>query len=356
MRVLTKLFLAAFTLPLLWSCGDIDNPPIIPQTSSSILSAPSTIVLEEADSASMISFTVSPADFGIALDVVYTLQMDRPGGNFSSPIDLGESETTTIEVRGDELNRRAIAKGIEPGEAGPMEFRVRATTTRALAPLVGATSTVNISTYATAAVFRNLFLVGDATAPGWANNNNNPALFRDPANPDLYVYSGFFAQGAFKVLERLGEWRPQYGTKDGTTIAVNVGDDEPNPIPVAAAGFYTFTMNLSDNSFSLVPFAGPTNVTFSTVGIIGDGTSVGWESGSLAMTASSFDPHLWRITTTLGNGMMKFRADNKWDVNWGASTAISGVGVQNGPDIPVEAGNFTIWFSSLDGRYILIPN
>lgn len=354
MRVLTKLFSAIIAMPLLWSCGEIDNPPIIPQTGANILSAPSTLVLEEAEAETMISFTVSPADFGIEVDVVYTLQMDRPGADFSSPVDLGESETTTIEVQADDLNRRAIAKGIEAGATGPMEFRVRATTTRSLSPLFGATSTVNISTFKTATVVRNLFLVGDATAPGWNNNNNNPALFRDPANPDLYVYSGFFAQGAFKVLERLGQWQPQYGTNDGSTIAVNQGNgSDPEVFAVPTAGFYTFTMNLSTNTFSFVPFTGATDRTFNTVGIIGSATAGGWDA-STAMTGTTFDRHLWRITATLSNGDLKFRADNAWTVNWGANTPLSGVGVQEGPNIPVEAGSYVIWFSSLDGRYILI--
>ncbi|UJP64543.1 SusE domain-containing protein [Mongoliitalea daihaiensis] len=353
MRVLTKLSLAALMLPLIWSCGEVDNPPIIPQTSSNLVSAPSTIVIEEADSASMISFTVSPVDFGIPTDVEYTLQADRPGANFASPVDIGSSETTTITVRGDVLNRRAIAKGIVAGETGPLEFRVRATTTRALSPLIGATTTVNITTFATAEVVRNLFLVGDATAPGWNNNNNNPALFRDPENPDLYVYSGFFAQGAFKLIENLNNWRPQWGTDNGTTVRVNVGDDEPEAIPVASAGFYTFTVDLSDGSFSLVPFDGPTDRVFETIGIIGSATANGWDA-STAMVGTNFDRHLWRITATLTAGDIKFRADNDWADNWGADTAISGVGVQGGPNIPVEAGNYTIWFSSLDGRYILI--
>ncbi|GHB51559.1 SusF/SusE family outer membrane protein [Mongoliitalea lutea] len=354
MRVLTKLSLVALLLPLLWSCGDIDNPPIIPQTGSSILSAPSTIVIEEADSAAMISFTVSPADFGVPTDVLYTLQVDRQGANFASPLDVASSETTTIQVRGDVLNRRAIAKGILAGESGPLEFRVRASTSRSLSPIIGPTSVITVSTFAAAEILRNLFLVGDATKPGWNNNNQNPALFRDPENPDLYVYSGFFAQGAFKLLEVLGQWQPQWGTDNGTTVRVNDGGNEPDVIPVPAAGFYTFTVDLSDGAFSLEPFDGPTDTTFATVGIIGSATANGWDA-STAMTGFAFDRHIWKITATLTEGDIKFRADNDWAVNWGADTPISGKGVQGGPNIPVpQAGNYLIWFNSLDGRYILI--
>lgn len=353
MRVLTKLSLVALLLPLLWSCSEIDNPKIIQQTASNLIAPPTAIVLDEADSATIVSFTASPVDFGVPTEVTYILQVDRQGAGFENALDVATSTTTTIEVRGDVLNRRAIARGVLPGEAGALEFRIRATSSRGLPALNGQASVINVTPYATLEVLRNLFLVGDATKAGWENNNQNPALFRDPANDDLYVYTGFFRAGAFKLLERLGEWRPQWGTNDGTTIAVNDGDNEPDVITVATAGYYTFTVNLSDNSFSLVPFEGPTNVTFETVGIIGDATPNGWDN-STAMTGFAFDPHIWRISATLTQGEMKFRANNSWDVNWGANTAISGKGVQEGPNIPIDAGNYIIWFNSLDGRYILI--
>lgn len=353
MRVLTKLSLAGLLLPLLWSCNEIDNPKIIQQTPSNIVSAPSAIVLTEADSAEVITFAVSAADFGVPSEVTYILQVDRQGANFDSPLDVATSTTTDIAVRADVLNRRALAKGLIAGEAGQLEFRVRATSGRGLPAIIGQASMITITPYASAEVLRNLFLVGDATKPGWENNNQNPALFRDPENPDLYVYTGFFRAGAFKLLENLGQWRPQWGTNDGTTIAVNDGDNEPDAIAVATAGYYTLTVDLSDNSFSFVPFEGPTDVVFGTVGIIGDATANGWDA-STAMTGFAFDPHIWRITATLTGGEMKFRADNDWAVNWGANTAISGVAVQDGPNIPVDAGNYLIWFNTLDGRYIMI--
>ena len=202
--------------------------------------------------------------------------------------------------------------------------------------------------------FRNLFLVGEATAPGWDNDNNNPALFRDPENTDLYVYTGFFNSGGFKVLETVGEWQPRYGTNDGSTVAVNEGGgSDPDVFTVPSAGFYTVTMDLEANTFSIEPYTGTPGTDYATVGIIGDSTPGGWD-GSTAMTKSTFDGNIWSITATLTDGELKFRANDAWAVNWGANTAISGLGTQDGPNIPVEAGTYKIWFNSLDGRYILI--
>jgi starch-binding outer membrane protein SusE/F len=353
MRKFSKILWLAFLLPLIWSCGEIAPPPIISQTTSSVLST-SPIVLTEVEAEESIAFEVSPADFGISTEITYVLQMDRPGNDFAAPIDLGSNTSTTILVEVAELNRRAISKGIAAGETGNMEFRVKAVTPRNISDLLGTPATIAVTTYADAVILRNLFLVGEATAPGWSNDNNNPALFRDPVNTDLYVYTGFFNPGGFKVLERLGEWQPQYGTNDGSTISVNDGGgSDPDVFTIPSAGIYTFTMDLEANTFSIEPFTG-TGTDFATVGIIGDATPGGWD-GSTAMTKSTFDGNIWTITAALTAGEMKFRANDAWTVNWGANTAISGIGTQDGPNIPVEeAGTYTIWFNSLDGSYILI--
>lgn len=342
-------------MPLVWACGELDQPPTISQTPSALVSPPSSISLDGTDPEEVIVFNVSAADFGTEMGVTYTIQMDRPGNNFASPVDLGASTNTTVEVKASDLNSRAISKGILPGGTGPMEFRVRSTPDRTLSALVGETTSISITTIADAEVLRNLFLVGEATARGWNNNDNNPALFRDPDNADLYVYTGFFTAGGFKVLEVLGQWQPQFGTNDGSTISVNEGGgSDPDVFSVPSNGYYTFTFDLSSNTFTLEPLS-EVAATFTTVGIIGSGTANGWDA-STAMTALQSDGHIWNITATLTDGEMKFRANDAWDINWGANTETSGVGTQDGPNIPVAAGTYNIWFNSLDGRYILIQN
>ncbi|WP_373494610.1 SusF/SusE family outer membrane protein [Aquiflexum sp.] len=355
MKVLSKILWVAFLLPLTWSCGEIDPPTIISQTSSSILST-SPIILTEEDAEEFIAFEVSPADFGVPTEVRYTIQMDRPGNNFATPIELRTNTSSTLLVRVDTLNMRAIAKGITAGETGNMEFRVKAVPTRSIPELIGTASTVAITTYEDASVLKNLFLVGAATAPGWNPDNNNPALFRDPVNTNLYVYTGFFNAGEFKVLETIGAWQPQYGTNDGTAVAVNEGGgSDPGAFVIPSNGFYTFTMNLETNTFSIEAYTGGAGTDYATVGIIGNATAGSWDN-STPMIKSTFDGNIWRITAALTVGEMKFRANDAWAVNWGANTPISGKGVQEGPNIPIEeAGNYTIWFNSLDGRYILIP-
>ena len=146
MKELSKLSWLVFLLPLFWACGDIEQPPIIAQTPASIASPPSDIVITQENGAEVVVFNVSPADFGTTMEVTYIIQMDRPGNEFRNPADLGSSTSTSIEIEKDDINGAAIARGITPGESGPMEFRVRSVPSRTLSALNGAPITINVST------------------------------------------------------------------------------------------------------------------------------------------------------------------------------------------------------------------
>lgn len=87
------------------------------------------------------------------------------------------------------------------------------------------------------------------------------------------------------------------------------------------------------------------------IGIIGDATPGGWETDT-DLTRSESDPNVWTIEgLTLLSGEAKFRANDSWTTNWGADSFPTGVGTQDGPNIPVEAGIFTVTFNSSTGEY-----
>lgn len=358
MRVLSKISWVAFMLPLLiWSCAPIDQPTIIPQTAPSLIdpAAGTSIVLLPEDREDTLFFTSSVPDFGVpgSVTLTYKVLVGAPGGSFADAKEVGTSDNPTIKVPVAKLNAEVIGKGGAPGVVTPIELFVVTSINRSLSDLVGAAIAIQVTPYEAQ---RNMFLVGDATAAGWNNNNNNVPLFWDPATPDIYVYTGYFGAGAFKVLEKPGQWQPQFGTNDGSTIAVNPGGGtDPDVFPVPAAGFYTFTFNLANNTFSLVPYTGDTSVEHASVGIIGSSTPGGWDT-STPMTSRAFGgDHIWFITQTVVNGEIKFRANNTWDVNWGAKTPIAGRAILgSGDNIPIEAASYKMWFNALDGRYLFI--
>lgn len=207
--------------------------------------------------------------------------------------------------------------------------------------------------------FRNFFLVGDATEAGWDPNNNNTPLFRDADNEDIYYFTGRFAGGAevegFKLLETT-EWQPQWGLDNGNLTSSDILGEDPSSFPVDADEYYTLEINVDEMTYSFEPYDESGDVTYDSMGIIGDATPNAWDDPDTDMTQSSFDPHIWFINSTeLTDGELKFRAQDSWDVNWGADTPLSGKATNDGPNIPVEAGTYDIWFNDITGRYILIP-
>ncbi len=57
------------------------------------------------------------------------------------------------------------------------------------------------------------------------------------------------------------------------------------------------------------------------------------------------------LTTAASGGGVKFRANNAWDINWGAADFPSGTGTQGGANILSTAGNYDVVFNSSTGVY-----
>lgn len=74
-------------------------------------------------------------------------------------------------------------------------------------------------------------------------------------------------------------------------------------------GLYWCTANITALTYTTTPIT--------SIGIIGDATANGW-NGDTAMTPSA-DFLTWTVTTTLGEGELKFRANNDWAINLGGS-------------------------------------
>ena len=93
-------------------------------------------------------------------------------------------------------------------------------------------------------------------------------------------------------------------------------------------------------------------VSFSSnaqVSMIGPGASGAWD---VDVNLSSTDGVNWTLDNfIMPGGEFKFRLDNAWSVNWGATTFPSGTGTQDGPNIPAIAGTYNITFNQSTGEY-----
>ena len=201
-----------------------ENNPIIESPDSSF-----SVVLS-ADMSSDNAITVSWNDPDFSEDntteVNYIVEAALTGTDFGDVQEMGMTEEDSLSLTHFELNDIALEAGIEAETQGSLDIRIRSVveTTNGEIERISDPITVDITPYPGA--LTDLFLVGAATAPGWNNDNNNPPLVRDPDNPNLYTYTGFFKDDPnndfdqqFKVLEQRGGWQPQWGVGPNGNLA-----------------------------------------------------------------------------------------------------------------------------------------
>lgn len=323
--------------------------------------------------ASDVAMNVTWDDLALTGDgsIAYRLEADVTGGDFSAASTVGTAENTTmIEVVTEDLNAVALGLGIDAGTAGDIDLRLVSETTNSNGNVFTRTSeVVTISVTPYSVDFPYLYFVGDATTPGWNNNNNNTAVFRSQSTPNSYFYTGYFNAGAFKLLETPGQWQPQWGDNGGNLGVNPGGGSDPGVFSVPSAGYYTLTINslVEGGSYSFVSYDASSAPTYSTIGIIGDSTPSGWGSDT-DFTQDSNNPHLWYINgITLTGGEFLIRANDVWPGDpaaavWrytGSTELFGSANLDNGggSNFPSPgAGTYDIWFNDLDGSYVIIPN
>lgn len=290
------------------------------------------------------------------VNVTYLLEVSKKdANNFST---LGSvMNAKSFEATNKVLNDAVLKAGLEANIKGEVDVRVTATTksTGGTIEKVSNIVTFKVTPYV---AFKNLFLVGDATAAGWSTNNNNQAVYRDPVNVNKFYFTGKFGTSMFKLIETLGvdTWQPQWGLKSGSVA--NSDGGEPNPFTISSSGYYSFEIDILAKTYSLTSYA-DSMTNYSTIGLIGGFN--GW-GGDLALSQSSFDSHQWSLKgVAFPAGEVKFRAEGSWSVSWGPTAALqsvstlSGVGVkQDGQNINLEAGTYDVYFNDIDGRYQFI--
>jgi len=322
-------------------------------SSAPVITVPATgeSIILNIDLPNDIAKTITWSDYNTyGVDVTYLIEVSKSGDN--NFVTLGSVvNAKLLEVSNKVFNDAVLKAGLIAEVQQDLDIRVTATTksTGGTIEKVSNIVTFKVTPYV---AFKNLFLVGDATAAGWNTNNNNQALYRDASNTNKFYFTGKFGTSMFKLLEILGDntWQPQWGLKGG--VVANSDGGDPEPFTVSTAGYYYFEVDILAKTYSITPYSGAMT-TYSSIDIAGNLN--GW-SGSTVLTQSSFDPHQWFIKDLVvsSNGEAKFRANGTWDINWGAAAEFSGQGTQGGANIPLNAGTYDVYFNDIDGRYVFV--
>lgn len=179
-------------------------------------------------------------------------------------------------------------------------------------------------------------LIGTATPNGW---DSDVDMNQHPDSAHLWTLSIELTAGEAKFRAN-DAWDINWGDTD---YPIGVGIQGGPNIPIPAGGFYdiTFNSNTGEYYFSVA----------SDIGILGSATPFGWDA-DVNLHQSESDTNEYYLTLDLIAGEAKFRLNDAWDVNWGAADFPTGIGIQNGPNIPIPAaGTYEISFNKATGAY-----
>ena len=377
MRNIFKYILLFLPILLIWSCQDDDDNII-----ANAITAP--IVLE-ADSNAVdlnvnyknnpgLTLVWSHADYDVQAIPRYTVWFALDDA-FVTGRQVFNTTNRTKTWTVEQINILVQDMGMPSNELGTLYVKVKsALGDQGQLAMESNVVTFQMTPYTTYS-FDDYYLVGNATSAGWNPNNTNQAMFRNPNSEKEFSFTGYFDsatpgdinEGRFKLIEDLGQWTPQWGDvrNEGSDEQATSGDVAGNPATqggdpgrfgVMDSGYYTFYINFNTLKYTITPYDASGATIYERVGIIGDATVTGWDGDTAMMRNTEFDPHNWYMQNVeLGNGEIKFRANEDWDVSWGNTTPYSGVGQLGGDNIPVSAGVYNIWFNDLTGEYQLIP-
>ena len=170
-----------------------------------------------------------------------------------------------------------------------------------------------------------LYMAGDAN--GWSHIDYL-------SGEDGVNYTGFMYlnQNGFKFCSQQN-W-------DGTNYGgAFFGQESDNIIMDETEGYYKVDVDLSTKKYTLTPIT--------TIGIIGDATENGWSGDDSNMTYVPYNKETkegryWEVKDiTLKTGVIKFRANDGWDINWGGE--LDNLTSKGNPaNIAVEEGTYDI--------------
>lgn len=348
---------------LLSSCDDNSELFTVTSSPTAPVLAASNVTEIELDIVNIgnpaVTLSWSAAEYDQQAAIVYSVQFSSDEA-FTNPYTGSRVVgRTNVTLTVNELNSAAGFAGLDPFQWATIYMRIESS----LGTQNAETSASNVISFDVFPffnyIYEDYYLVGNATAPDWNNNNTNPLLFRDVENPDVFYHEGWFNTGQFKLLEVLGQWQPQWGTDDGATIdgnpATREGDPErfptANDAGVTTAGWYEFRVDFSSQTFTFKEFEGPITTPYASLTLQGSAAAA---PQTMTQLAAPFN-HLYYISNILLiPGEVQFQTNS--GAILGAETGFMGIATENGGNIPVIVeDSYEVWFNSLTGRYILHP-
>ncbi len=360
-----------YTIPLvgvliftgLISCDEDEVLTVTSENSASLLEADITTIELDRDNPGNPALTLYWSNARYSEQTPSNYQVEASGDE-----SFADSATGTTIMGGNsvtfsvsEFNSLAAAAGLPPFEWNTIYLRIRSFLGEAPGQVLSTSNVVSLDIY----TYYNypvsdFYLVGPASASDWNNNNNNAIMFRNADDTDVFNYTGRFNSGPLKILERRGAWAPQYGEGDSGVLVYRPteDDDDPNPIndlESLDAGYYQFSVDIGNLSFSITPFDTSASDNFSSLTISGSALASEATLTQYDIGGEVFDEFIWYIPNVrMVPGEFTFTVNGS--DQWGGTSLFSGKASQGGGSIPVDVeDDYEVWFNVLTEEYQLIP-
>ena len=166
-------------------------------------------------------------------------------------------------------------------------------------------------------------------------------------------YVGYFhADQGFKLIKVPGSWDEQWGQGSDGYVKNDGGSSD---FKLTADGYYRIRLNTATDELVIEPYEGVPGV-YEMIGM--PGAYQDWNPAENLMNgmSTSVENHDWYLlNVTYGDTELKFAANGAWDVNWGDTNFPYGIGTGGGPNIPVKAGTYNVFFNDILGTYNFVP-
>ncbi|HEY3370099.1 MAG TPA: SusE domain-containing protein [Prolixibacteraceae bacterium] len=283
-------------------------PYVVPVNLTLTPAGPLTLLVANATTKA-VTFNWNATEFG-NVPLNYTIQIDKAGGNFATPLVLPFGTAMTGDITVNDLNNAAINAGIAPATSGDLAIRVVAGQGTALAkPVYSNVATLKVTPYLATMTW---YIPGDyvaASYPGstfadWAPDKSPQvaSLSSAPTKLEGYVYMKN-ASNAWKFASKPNWDGPNYGDGGAGKLDANGGNIS------SPAGYYKLTADATALTYTAV----------ATVwGVIGSAAPGDWTDE----TALTYDAALrtWTGGMHMKVGEFKFRANHDWGFNYGLFT------------------------------------
>lgn len=344
---------------LMDACKKVETDPVLDMSTAVApsMTSPadgSTFVLKQENEGDEILFEWTAAQYNLT-DLAapnYKLLLVSADADFADASEVVNTTETSYSTTVGAMNNLLLSMGLDPEQASEMKMKVVASLTAlnagnvAGSELESAVSTSTMTPYSAATEYPKLWVPGGYQ--GWAPDQA-PFIQSFDSDGEFtgYVYFPEDAESfEFKFTSVPGWDGINYG--DGGEGVLSTDGGAGN-LSVPGAGGYRFNVNINDLTWSY---------ELQNWGVIGQFTN--WENDiDMVWDAENNYLTLTYDVPDAEDNRFKFRANDAWDLNYGAVNPPDGETLTpGGDDIPIESGNYTfhLILSGKNPKYALIKN